>query len=182
MVYRFKLVSDDVSNFSREIEIDAESTFFQLRKTILESVGYNKDEYDTFFLCDDDWQREEEISLDDIGSLSDEDVWLMDTTLLSEMIDEEGQRLVFVFDYESDRCFFMEMKEMITGRSLAEGICTLKKGNAPKQIVTPSEHDRVVDIQKVVDSKDLDLNIDFYGDSDFNAEELEEGFDDMPMN
>ena len=43
MVYRFKLVSDEVSNFSREIEIDSENTFLQLRNAILESVDYTKD-------------------------------------------------------------------------------------------------------------------------------------------
>ena len=48
MVYRFKLVSDEVSNFSREIEIDSENTFLQLRNSILESVGYTKDELDSF--------------------------------------------------------------------------------------------------------------------------------------
>ena len=46
MVYKFKLVSDEVSNFSREIEIDANSTFLQLRNAILDSVGYSKDDID----------------------------------------------------------------------------------------------------------------------------------------
>lgn len=59
MVYRFKLVSDEVTNFSREIEIDSENTFLQLRNAILESVNYTKDELDSFFLCNDDWEREE---------------------------------------------------------------------------------------------------------------------------
>ena len=62
MVYRFKLVSDEADNFSREIEIDSEASFLQLRNAILDSVGYSKDELDSFFLCDDDWQKEEEIT------------------------------------------------------------------------------------------------------------------------
>ena len=48
MVYRFKLVSDEVDNFSREIEIDSEASFLQLRNAILDSVGYSKDELDSF--------------------------------------------------------------------------------------------------------------------------------------
>ena len=59
MVYKFKLVSDEVSNFSREIEIDSNSTFLQLRNAILDSVGYSKDDIDSFFLCDDEWQLQE---------------------------------------------------------------------------------------------------------------------------
>lgn len=50
MVYRFKLVSDEASNFAREIEIDAESSFLLLRNAILDSVGYTKDDMDSFFL------------------------------------------------------------------------------------------------------------------------------------
>ena len=71
MVYKFKLVSDEVSNFAREIEIDSESTFLQLRNVILDSVDYSKDELDSFFLCDDDWAKQEEITLEDMGSSSD---------------------------------------------------------------------------------------------------------------
>ncbi|MDE5957777.1 MAG: hypothetical protein K2G78_05660, partial [Muribaculaceae bacterium] len=90
MVYKFKLVSDEVSNFAREIEIDSESSFLQLRNVILDSVDYTKDELDSFFICDDDWSRNEEITLEDMGSSSDQDVWLMADTPLSEFLEDEG--------------------------------------------------------------------------------------------
>lgn len=177
MVFRFKLVSDEVSNFNREIEIDSESTFLQLRNAILESVGYSKDELDSFFLCDDDWQKEEEITLEDMGSSSDQDIWLMDTTPLNEMIDDEGQKLIFVFDYLTERSFFMEMKEAIPGRNLKEPICTIKQGKAPQQFVDIEEIEKKIDAKI---EKDLDLGLDeFYGDSQFNDDEISEGFDDL---
>ena len=78
MVFRFKLVSDEVNSFSREIEIDSDSTFLALRNAILESVDFSKDELDSFFLCNDDWEKEEEITLEDMGSSSDQYIWLMD--------------------------------------------------------------------------------------------------------
>ena len=110
MVYRFKLVSDEVSNFSREIEIDSENTFLQLRNAILESVNFTKDELDSFFLCNDEWEREEEITLEDMGtSASDQDLWLMESTPLSELIEDEGQKLSFVFDYFTERSFCLEL-------------------------------------------------------------------------
>lgn len=177
MVFRFKLVSDEVSNFSREIEIDSESTFLQLRNAILDSVGYSKDELDSFFLCDDDWQKEEEITLEDMGSASDQDVWLMENTPLNEMIEDDGQKLIFVFDYLTERSFFMEMKEAIPGRNLKEPICTVKQGKAPEQFVDIEEIEKKIDSQL---EKDLDLGLDeFYGDSQFNEDEINEGFDDL---
>lgn len=179
MIFKFKLVSDEVSNFSREIEIDSEASFLQLRNAILDSVGYSKDELDSFFLCDDQWQKEEEITLEDMGTASDQDVWLMDTTPLNEMIDEEGQKLIFVFDYLTERSFFMEMKEVVPGKNLIEPICTVKRGTPPKQVIDMAEFEKSID-EKV--EKEIDLGIDeFYGDSQFNQEDIGTGFDDLTI-
>ena len=171
MVYRFKLVSDEADNFSREIEIDSEATFLQLRNAILDSVGYSKDELDSFFLCDEQWQKEEEITLEDMDTSSDQDVWLMETTPLYEMIEEEGQKLIFVFDYMTERCFFMEMKEAIPGRNLTEPICTLKKGKAPNQQIDIEEFEKTID-EKV--SKEFDITDDFYEDNQYNEDEIQD--------
>ena len=143
MVYKFKLVSDEVSNFSREIEIDANSSFLQLRNAILDSVDYTKDDIDSFFLCDDEWQRQEEITLEDMGSSSDQDIWIMEDTPLNELIEEEGQKLVFVFNYLTERSFFMEMKEAIPGRTLRDPICTVKRGKAPEQVIDYDEFEKI---------------------------------------
>lgn len=180
MVYRFKLVSDEVTNFAREIEIDSENTFLQLRNAVLDSVDFSKDELDSFFLCDDDWQREEEITLEDMGTgSSDQDLWLMEETPLSELI-EENQKLVFVFDYLTERSFFMELKEMIPNRKLVEPVCTFKKGKAPKQVIDMDDFEKKIDLkaQEKIDSID---DIDVYTGDEFNEEDLEDGFDIMNM-
>ncbi len=178
MVYKFKLVSDEVSNFSREIEIDANSTFLQLRNAILDSVGYSKDDMDSFFLCDDEWQREEEITLEDMGSSSDQDIWLMEDTPLNELIEEEGQKLVFVFSYMTERSFFMEMKEAIPGKNLADPICTMKRGNPPQQHVDLDEFENKIDQALLRQTEDLGFD-DLYGDSQFNEDEIESGYEDI---
>lgn len=180
MVYKFKLVSDEVSNFAREIEIDSENTFLQLRNVILDSVGYAKDEVDSFYLCDEDWGRHEEISLEDMGSNSDEDVWLMDDTPISELVEEEGQRLSFEFDYEAERSFFMELMEIIPGRSLVEPICTMQKGKAPARFI--EDHD-VVDTAAVAAVPDVkeEIDLDFYNEDSFDEEDLANFNDDLNL-
>ena len=50
MVYKFRIVSDEVDNFRREIEIDADSTFLALRNAICDSVGYDKNQMSSFFI------------------------------------------------------------------------------------------------------------------------------------
>lgn len=180
MVYRFKLVSDEVSNFAREIEIDASSSFLDLRNAVLDSVGYSKDEMNSFFLCDDDWGVHEEITLEDMGdSSSDRDLWLMEDTPLDDLIEEEGQKLMFVFDYLTERSFFMEMKEEIPGRNLHEPVCTLKRGNPPRQSMDIDEFDAKLD--EAAKRVATDLDEDFFGDSQYNEDELPEGFDEMEL-
>lgn len=181
MVYRFKLVSDEVSNFAREIEIDSENTFLQLRNAVLDSVDYSKDELDSFFLCDDGWEKQEEITLEDMGpGASDTDTWLMEDTPLSEMIEEEGQKMIFVFDYLTERSFFMELKEVYPGRTLADPVCTFKKGKAPAQSIDLDEFDRKIDLKAQEKIEDLDM--DTFSPEAYDEEELGEGFDIMDMN
>ena len=51
MVYKFRLLSDEVENFRRDIEIDADATFIELHNAILESVNYPDDQMTSFFIC-----------------------------------------------------------------------------------------------------------------------------------
>lgn len=164
MVYRFKLVSDEVNNFSREIEIDSDATFLQLRNTILDSVGYSKDELDSFFLCSGNWEKREEITLEDMGSASDEDIWIMADTPISDFVEEEGQRLLFVFDYLTERAFFMELKKIITGRQLLDPLCTRKVGNPPAQHVDIDKFDEQT--EKRLAAEAAKATADFEGEYD----------------
>lgn len=175
MVYRFKIVSDEVNNFSREIEIDSDATFLQLRNAILESVDYSKDELDSFFLCDDNWEKREEITIEDMGSSSDEDVWLMADTTISEMIEEEGQRLIFVFDYLTERSFFMELRKILPGKYLMDPLCTRKEGKAPAQQVDMAEFDSAVDKRIAAEAARASEEFDdesLYGSDSYNDDEL----------
>lgn len=178
MVYRFKIVSDEVNNFSREIEIDSDATFLQLRNAILESVDYSKDELDSFFICDDNWEKREEITIEDMGSASDQDIWLMADTPVSDLVEEEGQRLIFVFDYLTERSFFMELRKILTGKTLKDPLCTRKEGKAPAQHVDIDEFTETVDKRvaseaarraEEFESDDMIYGSDSYDDGDLDG-------------
>ena len=57
MIYKFRIVSDEVDNFKREICIDSDASFLELHDAILDSVGFSKDQMTSFFICDDDWEK-----------------------------------------------------------------------------------------------------------------------------
>ena len=153
MIYRFTIISDEVDDFVREIQIDPEATFYDFHEAILKSAGYTNDQMTSFFICDDDWEKEKEITLEE----------------MSELVEDEKQKLLYVFDYMTERCFFIELSEIITGKEMKGAKCTKKAGEAPKQTIDFEE--------MAAAGGSLDLDENFYGDQDFDMEDFDkEGF------
>lgn len=57
MVYKFRIISDEVDDFLREIKIDSEASFYDLHEAILKCTNYKDDQMTSFFICDDDWEK-----------------------------------------------------------------------------------------------------------------------------
>ena len=171
MVYRFTIISDEVDNFRREIQIDSDATFLDFHNAILKSVGYPNDQMTSFFICDDNWEKETEVTLEDMGTSSDMDSWIMEETPLSELLEDEKQHMLYIFDPLADRAFFIELTEIITGKDLNEAICTKSTGDAPQQLL---DFDQLMAAQVV--ATDLDDN--FGNDDDFDLDEIDpDGFE-----
>ncbi|MDO5572222.1 MAG: hypothetical protein Q4F97_12290 [Bacteroidales bacterium] len=173
MVYKFLVLSDEVDNFAREIKIDADATFLDLQNAILDSVNYTKDQMTSFFICDDDWEKKTEITLVDMDSSTEEDSWIMADTKLSDLLEDEKQKLLFVFDYMTERSFFMELRSIETGKDLDAPIVTRSEGEAPVQLESFDDFSQNA-------SQNTDFNADLYGDEEYDPDELdEEGFSDF---
>lgn len=171
MVYKFRIISDEVDDFLREIKIDSEASFFDFHEAILKSTGYKDDQMTSFFICDDDWEKGIEVTLEDMGnSSSEEDSFVMKDTPLSELVEDEKQKLIYVFDQLAERVFFIELSEIITGKDLEHAICSRKEGNPPQQTIDFEE--------QMANNTSLDLGEDFYGDQEYNIDELDdEGYE-----
>lgn len=169
MIYRFILISDEVEDFVREIEIDADATFQELHEAILKCTGYSDNHLQYFYICDDYWDREKMVSMEEIDNGSEFDSWTMDETTLSELIEDEKQKLVYIFDNITERCFFMELKEITPGKDLKKARCVRKEGIPPKQDMDFEE------FQAASGTTDVDEK--FYGDEDFDFDEFDkDGF------
>lgn len=170
MIYRFTIISDEADDFVREIQIDPEATFFDFHKAILECTGYTDNQMTSFFICDDDWEKDKEVTLEEMDDNPEMDSWVMKDTPVSELVEDEKQKLLYVFDYMTERCFFIELSEIITGKDIKGAKCTKKSGEAPKQ---------TVDFEEMASTgNSLDLDESFYGDQDFDMEDFDqEGFD-----
>ena len=170
MVYRFIILSDEVDNFRRDITIDSDATFIDLHDAILDSVGFTKDQMTSFFICDDDWAKKTEITLIEMDSSTEEDNYVMDETRLSDLLEDEKQKLIFVFDNLTERLFFMELREIIPSESLKKAKVIRTDGNAPSQILSMDELDNAI-IPNIVPETDDDfynneINLDEYDEED----------------
>ncbi|MCL1867442.1 MAG: hypothetical protein FWF72_00610, partial [Paludibacter sp.] len=89
-------MSDESDDFKLVITIDASASFLQLNNIILKSAGYTANEITSFFLCNVAWEKEQEITLIEMDTSSEFDNFVMDTTILEDLITEERQKLLFV--------------------------------------------------------------------------------------
>jgi hypothetical protein len=174
MIYRFLILSDEATDFVREIEIDPEATFLDLHQAIIESTGYASDQMCSFFICDEDWERKTEITLIDMDKSSEKDNYIMENTQLEEFLEDEDQKLIYVFDYMTERSLFIELREIIPGKTLSQAVCARSEGMPPPQMIN---FDEILDTK--MPATDV-LGEDFYGDSEYDPEELDsEGFDGL---
>lgn len=172
MIYKFHLISDEAPDFKMEILIDSDDTFLNLRNAILDAVGYDNSQMDSFVICDEDWNKEKEVTLTDMGSDSDEDVWLMDETHISDLIEDEGQRMMFVFDYLTNRAFFMEMREEIFSKTINKPQCSFV-GLPPAEGVNMNDFEDQLEKAAASTNSTDDLDADFYGSDGFNEDEFD---------
>jgi hypothetical protein len=164
------MVSDEIDDFVREYQISPDATFYDFHKIILESVGYTDDELTSFFICDEDWGREKEVTLEKMDdSHSEDDDYTMRETKLGDLIEDEKQKLTYVFDIMTERSFFIELNEIITRKEIAKPKCTRSEGEPPKQ---------KIDFEEAAKSMNLDGNEDmgenFYGDNEYDAEDIDQ--------
>ena len=178
MIYKFVILSDEVDDFRRDIVIDSDATFFELHEAILESIGYTKDQMTSFFVCDEDWNKEKEITLMLMDTSSDEDNYVMDVTRLSDLVEEERQKLLYVFEYLTERSFFMELREIITGKSQQKAECVLSKGKPPVQTTEFEALDERLNTRMSATNHHLDDE--FFDEEDFGMDSYdEEDFDNL---
>ena len=176
MIFKFLLTSDEVVNYKREIQIDADATFYDLYKIIMECNNFEEGEMTSFFMCDERWRKKEEISLVELETDSDVDSFVMKEEILSDWMDEEEQKLKFVFDYSKERALFMELAEMLFGENLATPVCMKKEGEAPPQFIEEVEEAP----KSVSSSLFIGADGEFYGDAE-GFEGLDEAEDDLEL-
>lgn len=176
MKYKIQFRCEEGEHFLRVFECNPEATFLDLHKAILASVKYPDDQMTSFFLCNEQWEKEQEVTLIPMGNSFEYDNMVMEETKLSDLLTEQGQRLIYIFDPMFERYFFGALKEILPGN--VKGVrCVEKAGKAPEQLQKEESLEGIVgkDGRAAWESDE-----DFYGDSQYNEDDIDmEGFSDM---
>ena len=174
MIYKITFMNEEVDAFKRVFECDADATFLDLHKAILESCKYTDDQMTSFFLCNASWEREQEVTLVEMPDTDMYDNMTMENTRLSDLITEAKQRLIYIFDPMMDRYFFGSVTAIKPGSM--EGVKLVEtKGKAPKQL----KEDDPLNLN-AGGGMDLDIDDDFYGSDNYDEGDIDmEGFQDL---
>lgn len=174
MTFRITIFSQEVEDFVMEAKIDAEAKFSELHKLILDTCNYQDTNNHGFLICDDEWRVKEHIRQTNTQDVdSEEDINLMDNCSLRDFLEEEGQRIAYIFDPEGKRFFLMEISELIFGQPEKKGRISRKHGVPPVQHIKEE-----LTAQPQPEFTDTEAEENFYGDNDFEEGELDmEGFE-----
>lgn len=177
MIYKITFMNDEVDSFKRVFEADADASFLDLHKAILASCGYADDQMTSFFLCNHEWEKEQEVTLIEMPGTYEYDNMTMEETRLSDLLLEAKQRLIYIFDPMMERYFFGSLTSILPGSMVGVELKE-SKGKAPKQL----KEDDALNIAATSTKDDLGFgeDEDFYGSSQYDTEDLDmEGFQDL---
>lgn len=183
MTLKLTLFSQEKDDFVMEILIDSDANFSELHQLILNDCNYSEHSKQCFLICDEEWRVKHRICLRDTEDMGyDEDLNLMSRTRIGDFLEDEGQRLAYVFAPDSKRFFLMELTENVFGRTERKAFVNRRHGLPPLQEPASSK----TTLRGEVDGKSFDdedeseddISEDFYGDEGFEKEELDlEGYE-----
>ncbi len=150
MIYQFRALSDENDHFARDYQLTHNATLHNFHDHICTDLGFDPEAMTSFFLSDRAWDKLREFTLVDMGGdFGDEAPLTMAGVTLHEIIENNGDRLIYTFDIFGDRSLYMEMTGVYKSEEGAEYPRTiLSEGSAPDQFdadAATSDDDSIFD-------------------------------------
>jgi hypothetical protein len=135
MLYHFLILSGEKEDFVREILINSDATFLDFHEAVQESVGFDTSQIASFFISDGEWEKGQEITLIKMDKRSDDEELIMEEVKLHDIIKHKRERLIYQFDFFSNRGFFIELLSLSESRTIAQPALIKSEGEPPEQIL-----------------------------------------------
>ena len=170
LVHTFRLLSNEEDDFRRDFEVRANQTFFDFHLAIQDNLGFDKTQMASFILTNDNWEREEEITLFDMKEEPSDDSLIMDQVKIGSLCSELKQKLLYLFDFFSDRGFFIELvKTHNIDSNISYPRCTLAAGRIPVQIIVDDNNIDTINPEGFDELESFDDDILFESIDDFEG-------------
>jgi hypothetical protein len=108
-IFRFKCSIEDYDDLYRLVEVKSACTFQSFRDIILQSFGFDNHLPSSFFMSDDIWRMEDEITSGKTNQKGKESAVLMQDSKLSKFINDPHQKIILVYDYDKQWTFHLEL-------------------------------------------------------------------------
>lgn len=141
-VYRFRVSLEDNEDIYRDIDIRSAQTYEQFHDAIQEAFKFDNKHSASFFVSDDYWRKNQEVTLrkEDLP-LDEEEIRkkvdpkkLMSEVKVAKFIEQPHQRFIYVFDTTAQWSFLIEMIKITEENpKLKYPAVTRSVGAAPKQ-------------------------------------------------
>jgi hypothetical protein len=111
MILLFRIISDEEPDFFRDLVIDGSDTFLDFHEILQKDLGYDPTQLASFFITNEMWEKQQEITLIDMIQEPGLETLTMGEVTLEEYITDLSQRMIYIFDFFSERALFMELIE-----------------------------------------------------------------------
>ena len=106
-IFVFRVLIDYEKDVFRDIHIKSSQTFSEFHKAIQNAFDFDGQQMASFYMSNEDWDKGEEIAMEHISENQSNP--LMHETNLEQMVEDVGQKLVYVSDFLLMWCFFIEL-------------------------------------------------------------------------
>jgi hypothetical protein len=131
-IYKFRVAFEDNDDVYRDIEIKSTQTFEDFFHCILDAVNFDRIHAGSFFVSDDFWRKNEEITLRKEDTA--DDVELMSAVKMAKYVNDPHQRFALVYDEAVAWSFLIELHKINKEEGNLIYPCVVKTvGKEPRQ-------------------------------------------------
>jgi len=109
MIYKLRVILDAKEDVFRDLAVDSNDTLEDFHNSISQSFGLDGGEMASFYTCDQEWNQEDEIPL-----FAMEDGMSMGAVQIKDIIDQDKNKLIYVYDFLLMWTFFIELADIST--------------------------------------------------------------------
>jgi hypothetical protein len=144
LIYKFRITLEENENFVREIEIKPTQTFEDFHNALLDCTILEEDQMASFFVCDIQWRKHQEITLIETEEEKDNRFKradkpapkLMSETTLNDCIDNPNAQLIYLNDLKNIHTFYIELFKIYDNNEEATfPRCVKRVSELPKTLV-----------------------------------------------